>query len=181
MVTENREAMYEALAKDLRRNQVDADLMDVEFNVKEVDHALKHLHEWMEPEHPHTPLLFEPGHLQVRHDPLGVTLIIGAWNEPFMLTIGPLVPAIAAGNTAVIKPSEISAASSAALAEPFRSTSITKAFAVVEGAVPETSALLAQHWDFIFFTGSPGVGKIVHQAAAQHLTPAVLDSVARTQ
>ncbi len=112
MITENREAMYDALAKDLRRNQVDADLMDVEFNVKEVDHALKHLHEWMEPEHPHTPLLFEPGHLQVRHDPLGVTLIIGAWNEPFMLTIGPLVPAIAAGNTAVIKPSEISVASS---------------------------------------------------------------------
>ena len=91
--------------------------MDVEFNVKEADHALSHLHQWMTPARVHTPLVLEPGHVRVRRDPLGVTLIIGAWNEPFMLTLGPLVPAIAGGNTAVIKPSELSVACSAVLAQ----------------------------------------------------------------
>ena len=117
----------------------------------------------------------EPGHVRVRRDPLGVTLIIGAWNEPYMLTLGPLVAAIAAGNTAVLKPSEIAEASAAVMAEMVPKYLDPEAVAVVQGGVPETTALLAQKWDMIFFTGSPPVGKIVHQAAAQNLTPAVLE------
>ena len=169
MFEENRQAMYDALHEDLRRNPVDADLMDIEFCVRDADYALKHLHEWIKPEHVELPPVLEPGHAIVRHDPLGVTLIIGPWNEPFELTFSPLAAALAGGNTAVIKPSEISAHVSALHAELVPKYFDTQAVAVVEGAVPETTALLTQQWDMIFFTGSPQVGKIVHAAAAKHL------------
>jgi acyl-CoA reductase-like NAD-dependent aldehyde dehydrogenase len=175
MIEENREQFYDALWSDLRRNRFDADLMDVDYCIKEADYALKHLDGWMKPERVPTPMVLEPGHVRVRRDPLGVTLIIGAWNEPFMLTLAPLTAAIAGGNTAVIKPSELAVACSALHAELVPKYLDQRAFAVVEGAVPETTALLAQKWDFIFFTGSPQVGKIIHKAAAQNLTPAVLE------
>ena len=175
MIDESRAAMYEALWHDLRRNKTDADLMDVEWSIREVDYALDHLDDWMAPRHEPTPLLMHPGHVRVRRDPFGVTLTIGAWNEPYMLTIGPLVAAIAAGNTAVLKPSELCVACGAQTAEMVPRYLDTQAVAVVEGGIPETTALLAQKWDLIFFTGSPGVGKIVHQAAAKNLTPAVLE------
>jgi acyl-CoA reductase-like NAD-dependent aldehyde dehydrogenase len=175
MVDESREAMYEALWHDLRRNRVDADLMDVDFNIREANFALKHLEDWIKPKRVHTPLLMEPGHVRLRRDPLGVTLIIGAWNEPYMLTLVPLVAAIAAGNTAVLKPSEISEACAAQTAEMVPKYLDNAAVAVALGGVPETTALLDQKWDLIFFTGSPPVGKIVHQAAAKNLTPSVLE------
>ena len=175
MFTDNHDEICDALWKDLRRNATDADLMDVAYNVKEADYALKHLDAWMAPELVHTPLVFQPGHVRVRRDPLGVTLIIGAWNEPFMLLFAPLVAAFAGGNTAVLKPSELAVACSAAAAKLTPKYFDPRAVAVVEGAVPETTALLAEKWDLIFFTGSPQVGKIVHQAAAKNLTPCVLE------
>ena len=175
LFTENHDELCDALWKDLRRNVIDADLMDVTYCGKEADYALKHLDAWMEPHHAPMPLVFEPGHIRVRRDPLGVTLIIGAWNEPFMLTFGPLAAALAAGNTAVLKPSEIAASCAAAAARLVPKYFDPRAVAVVEGGIPETTALLEQQWDFIFFTGSPAVGKIVHQAAAKHLTPCVLE------
>jgi acyl-CoA reductase-like NAD-dependent aldehyde dehydrogenase len=175
LFTENHDELCEALWKDLRRNVTDADLMDVAYNVKEADYALEHLDAWMEPQRVHTPLVFEPGHIRIRRDPLGVTLIIGAWNEPFMLLFAPLVAALAGGNTAVLKPSELAVACSAAAARLAPKYFDPCEVAVVEGAVPETTALLGQKWDLIFFTGSPAVGKIVHRAAAQHLTPCVLE------
>jgi acyl-CoA reductase-like NAD-dependent aldehyde dehydrogenase len=175
MIDESRDAMYEALWHDLRRNKTDADLMDVDYNIREAEYALKHLHDWMKPVKEPTPLLMEPGHVRVRHDPFGVTLIIGAWNEPYMLTLAPLVAAIAAGNTAVLKPSEIGEATARQHAEMIPKYLDPEAVAVVLGGIPETTALLAQKWDLIFFTGSPPVGKIVHQAAAKNLTPAVLE------
>jgi acyl-CoA reductase-like NAD-dependent aldehyde dehydrogenase len=149
--------------------------MDVDFNIREADYALDHLDEWMKPERIHTPLLMEPGHVRVRRDPFGVTLIIGAWNEPYMLTLAPLVAAIAAGNTAVLKPSEISEATAQQTAEMVPKYLDPEAVSVVLGGIPETTALLDQKWDLIFFTGSPPVGKIVHQAAAKNLTPTVLE------
>jgi aldehyde dehydrogenase (NAD+) len=175
MFTENHDELCDSLWKDLRRNVTDADLMDVAYCAKEADYALEHLAVWMEPQSAPMPLVFEPGHIRVRRDPLGVTLIIGAWNEPFMLTFGPLTAALAAGNTAVLKPSEVAASCAAAAARLVPKYFDPRAVAVVEGAVPETTALLEQQWDFIFFTGSPPVGKIVHQAAARHLTPCVLE------
>lgn len=175
LFTDNHDELRDALWKDLRRNVNDADLMDVAYCAKEAEYALKHLNTWMKPVREPMPVVFEPGHILVHRDPLGVTLIIGAWNEPFMLTFGPLVAALAAGNTAVLKPSEISAACAAAAARLVPRYFDPRAVAVVEGGVPETTALLAQEWDMIFFTGSPSVGKIVHQAAARNLTPCVLE------
>src|SRR5580765_2534938 len=113
LFTENHDELCDALWKDLRRNAVDADLIDVAYCAKEAEYSLQHLAAWMEPQRAPMPLMFEPGRIRIRRDPLGVTLIIGAWNEPFMLTFGPLAPALAAGNTAVIKPSEMCAATSA--------------------------------------------------------------------
>jgi aldehyde dehydrogenase (NAD+) len=175
LFTENHDELCDALWKDLRRNVVDADLMDVVYNVKEAEYALKHVDAWMKPERVPTPLVLEPGHVRVRRDPLGVTLIIGAWNEPFMLLFAPLAAAFAGGNTAVLKPSEVAVACAAAVARLVPRYFDPRIVAVVEGGVPETTALLAQKWDFIFFTGSPQVGKIVHQAAAKNLTPCVLE------
>ena len=175
MFEENHDALCDALWKDLRRNVIDADLMDVSYNVKEADYALKHLDAWMTPERVHTPLVFQPGHVRVRRDPLGVALIIGAWNEPFMLLFAPLVAALAGGNTAVLKPSELAAACSAVAARLVPKYFDPRVVTVVEGGVAETTALLAEKWDFIFFTGSPQVGKIVHEAAAKTLTPCVLE------
>jgi acyl-CoA reductase-like NAD-dependent aldehyde dehydrogenase len=175
MIDESREDMYEALWHDLRRNKTDADLMDVDFNIREAAYALEHLDGWMKQERIHTPLLMEPGHVRLRRDPLGVTLIIGAWNEPYMLTLAPLVAAIAAGNTAVLKPSEIGEATAQQTADMVPKYLDPEAVAVVLGGIPETTALLDQKWDLIFFTGSPPVGKIIHQAAAKHLTPTVLE------
>jgi acyl-CoA reductase-like NAD-dependent aldehyde dehydrogenase len=175
LLEDNRGRFYSALYDDLRRNEVDADLMDIGHCINEADYALRHMQSWLKPEHLPMPLVLEPGRIRVRHDPLGVTLIIGPWNEPLMLTFGPLAPALAAGNTAVIKPSELSVATSALIAELVPRYLDRQAVAVVEGGVPETTALLEQQWDFIFFTGSPRVGKIIHQAAAKHLTPTVLE------
>src|ERR1044071_4432986 len=175
MIDESRDDMYEALWRDLRRNKVDADLMDVDFNIREAEYALEHVHDWTQQEKIHTPLLMDPGHVRLRRDPLGVTLIIGAWNEPYMLTLAPLVAAIAAGNTAVLKPSEIAEATAHQTAEMVPKYLDPEAVAVVEGGIPETTALLEQKWDLIFFTGSPPVGRIIHQAAAKNLNPAVLE------
>ena len=175
MIEASRDAMREALWHDLRRNKTDADLMDVDINVHEAEFALAHLHDWIKPRRENTPIVMEPGHVRVRRDPLGVTLVIGAWNEPFMLTLGPLVSAIAGGNTVVVKPSEVSEASAAVVAEMIPRFLDPDAVAVVTGGVPETTALLDQHWDLIFFTGSPAIGKIIHQAAAKNLTPTVLE------
>lgn len=116
LLTENHDELCQALWKDLRRNAFDADLMDIAYSIKEADYALKHLATWMTPERVYTPLVLEPGHTHVRHDPLGVTLIIGAWNEPFMLLFAPLVAAFAGGNTAVLKPSEVAVACAASTA-----------------------------------------------------------------
>ena len=89
MIEASRGAIREALWHDLRRNETDADLMDIDINIHEAEFALAHLHDWIKPRREATPIVMQPGHVRVRRDPLGVTLVIGAWNEPFMLTLGP--------------------------------------------------------------------------------------------
>lgn len=160
-------------------DEFEAFVLENEFLVAISIDGPREIHDRMKIKHEPTPVVMRSAHVRVRREPLGVTLIIGAWNEPYMLTVGPLVPAVAAGNTAVIKPSEIAQASAEVLAEIVPKYLDTDAFAVVQGGMPETTELLAQKWDMIFFTGSPPVGKIVHQAAAQHVTPAVLELVGK--
>src|SRR3984885_8839276 len=106
MMTERAEDFHAALWTDLRRNRTDADLTDVKFLATEAEHALSHLRQWMKPLSVSTPDVLKPARVQVQFDPLGVGLIIGTWNYPLMLTLSPLIAAIAGGNAAVVKPSE---------------------------------------------------------------------------
>src|SRR5437773_9889304 len=175
MMKDHAEDFYAALWSDLRRNRIEADLIDVKYMTSEIDHVLAHLRRWMKPVPISTPYQLAPSHAEVRFDPLGVGLIIGTWNYPLMLTLSPLVAAIAAGNCAVIKPSEVSPATGEAVARYLPEYLDRKAFSVVLGAVPETTALLEQQWDHIFFTGGTVVAKIVMTAAAKNLTPVVLE------
>jgi len=122
-----------------------------------------------------TPIIFQPGHMKVRFDPLGVCLIIGTWNYPVTLALSPLVAAISGGNTAVIKPSSMAPATAEVIAQLIPEYLDTNAFSVVLGGRTETTALLEQKWDHIFFTGSQSVGKTVMTAAAKNLTPVVLE------
>jgi aldehyde dehydrogenase (NAD+) len=175
LITENAKDFHAALWTDLRRNWVESAVVDVDGVAKEADYARQHLSEWMRPLKLSTLPIMQPGEARVRFDPLGVCLIIGAWNYPFLLTLSPLIAAIAGGNAAVIKPSEIAPASADVLAKLIPKYLDTDAFSIVLGAVPETTALLEQKWDHIFFTGGPSIGKIVMAAAAKNLTPVVLE------
>jgi aldehyde dehydrogenase (NAD+) len=175
MITENAKDFHAALWTDLRRNWVESAVIDVDGIAKEAEHAKQHLRDWMRPITMNTVPIMQPGEGRVRFDPLGVGLIIGAWNYPFLLTLSPLIAAISGGNAAVIKPSEIAPASADVLARLVPKYLDTNAFSVVLGGVPETTALLDQKWDHIFFTGGTSVGKIVMAAATKNLTPVVLE------
>ena len=175
LMTERAQDFFDALWKDLRRNRVDADATDVKYVADEAAYARHHLRRWMQPEHVTTPLILAPGRTEIRFDPLGVGLIIGAWNYPIMLSLSPLVAALAGGNAAVIKPSEVSPACADAIARLVPQYLDPDAVSVVVGGVPETTALLEQQWDHIFFTGGPPIGKVVMAAAARNLTPVVLE------
>jgi len=175
MMTDRAEDFYASLWTDLRRNRTDADLSDVKYMITEADHALAHLREWMKPVPISTPPMFTPSDAQVRFDPLGVGLIIGTWNYPVMLTLSPLIAAISGGNAAVIKPSEVGPATADVIARFLPEYLDRDAFSVVLGGVTETTALLQQQWDHIFFTGGTTVAKVIMTAAAKQVTPVVLE------
>lgn len=175
LLTERADDFYEALWKDLRRNRTDADLADVKFVADEAAYTRKHLRRWLRPQNVRTPWILAPAHTRVRFDPLGVGLIIGAWNYPVMLCLSPLIAAIAAGNAAVVKPSEVSPATAELIAQTLPQYLDNEAFSVVLGGAAETTALLELTWDHIFYTGGAAVGKIVMAAAARNLTPVVLE------
>jgi len=175
MMKERADDFYAALWKDLRRNRIEADWVDVKYMTSEIDHVLAHLRYWIKPLPTSTPGVLMPSHAEVRFDPLGVGLIIGTWNYPVMLTLSPLVAAISAGNAAVIKPSDLSPATSEVIARLVPDYLDRNAFSVVRGGVQESTALLEQSWDHIFFTGGTTVARIVMTAAAKNLTPVVLE------
>ena len=175
MIKDRAEDFYASLWTDLRRNRTDADLTDVKYFIGEVDHALAHLRDWMKPAPISTPPMLAPSDAQVRFDPLGVGLIIGTWNYPVMLTLSPLIAAISGGNAAVIKPSDVSVATSDVLARLVPEYLDRDAFSVVLGGAPETTSLLQQQWDHIFFTGGTTVAKVIMTAAAAQVTPVVLE------
>src|SRR5215469_11825605 len=137
MMKDHAEEFYASLWKDLRRNRVDSDWTDVKYITSEASHAVAHLRRWMKPLSVRTPLVLTPSRAQVRFDPLGVGLIIGTWNYPVMLTLSPLIAAISGGNTAVIKPSELAAATAEVIAKRLPEYLDREAFSVVLGAVPE--------------------------------------------
>ncbi|MER7703704.1 aldehyde dehydrogenase family protein [Kitasatospora sp. NPDC097605] len=164
-----------ALWADLGKNATEAHTTEIGFTLNEIDHTLRHLDRWLRPRRVPVPLALQPARARTVREPLGTVLIISPWNYPLQLALSPLVGALAAGNTAVVKPSELAPATSAALAEWVPRALDPRAVAVVEGGVPETTALLEQRFDHVFYTGNGTVGRIVMTAAARHLTPVTLE------
>lgn len=167
--------IIEALYKDLHRPKMEAYAADIFPIKKEIRHAIYNVQNWAKRSRVSTPLLFVSGKAFISPEPYGCTLIIGPWNYPFDLTLSPLVGAIAAGNTAILKPSEQSPNSSRVISKIIKHAFDEEYVAVVEGAVEETTVLLDQKFDYIFFTGGEVVGKVVAKAAAEHLTPVTLE------
>ena len=175
LLTDNEAALIDALHADLRKPKMEAAAGEVVNSAAEVREVLSQLKSWMKPESVHTPIALQPASSYIVREPYGVMLLIGPFNYPISIIIQPLVAAIAAGNTVVIKPSELTPAVSALLARLIPQYLDQQAFAVVEGAIPETTALLRERWDYIFFTGSQAVGRVVARAAAEQLTPVTLE------
>lgn len=175
LLTDHAPALEAALTADLGKHPLEAQVAEIGFLVSEIDHVLAKLGSWARPRRVSVPLMLQPASARVRPEPLGTVLIIAPWNYPLMLALSPLIGAIAAGNAAVVKPSELAPATSAAIAELLPVYLDGRAIAVVEGGVPETTALLAERFDHIFYTGNGRVGRIVATAAAQHLTPVTLE------
>lgn len=174
-ITDHETHIFEALQKDLGKPQFEAYGGEVFYALQELHYAIKHLNSWTRPRKVRTPLLFFPGSSYRYPEPYGSVLIISPGNYPFQLTLLPLIGAMAAGNCAVIKPSEMAPHSSALLADILNTNFDPSYLAVIEGEIEETQALLAQHFDYIFFTGGARVGKIVMEVAARHVTPLTLE------
>lgn len=175
MLTENETRIGEALAEDLGKPPQEVLLGETALVLSEIRHASRRLGRWTKRRRVHTPLVGQPGRSWVQPEPLGVVLIIGAWNYPIQLLLSPLIPALAAGNCVVLKPSEVAAATSKLMAELVPRYLDERAVRVVEGAVEETTELLRQRFDHIFYTGGSEVGRIIMRAAAEHLTPVTLE------
>lgn len=174
-LVEEQTALLEALAADLGKSATEAYGYEVGFTINELDHALAHLADWAATRPVSVPMTVQPGSAYVLPQPLGVVTIIAPWNYPVQLLLCPLVAALASGNTAVLKPSEIAPATAALLAQRLPTYLPREVVGIVTGAVPETTELLAQPVDHIFYTGSGAVGRIVMRAAAEHLTPVTLE------
>lgn len=172
---EQEAAIAEALEHDLGRSAVEAWLGDIASTVAEAGYARRHLKKWMRRKRVSLPLAQRPGRGWVQYDPLGVVLIIGPWNYPLYLSLGPLVAAVAAGNCAVIKPSELAPATSALLARLVPRYLDGDEIKVVEGDAQTTQDLLAQGFDHALFTGGTEVGRKIMAAAAPTLTPVTLE------
>ncbi|HKJ23429.1 MAG TPA: aldehyde dehydrogenase family protein [Myxococcota bacterium] len=173
LLDDHGEEIVAALQADLRKPELEAWAADVGSVRSEAKRAIKKLARWTRPQRVGgLPLL---GRSFIVHEPLGVVLIISPWNYPVQLLLSPLVGAIAAGNAVVLKPSEVTPHVSAVLARRVPDYLDPDAIALVEGGVEETTALLAERFDHIFYTGNGTVGRIVMEAAAKHLTPVTLE------
>lgn len=170
-----RDAIYEACFKDLGKGRPETDLSELYSAVSETRHAAAHVRGWMRKKYVSTPLALLGSRSWIRYEPKGVCLLFSPWNLPINLTIGPLASAIAAGNTVIVKPSELTPHCSALLKEMLSNLFTEQEVAVVEGGVEVANELLALPFNHIFFTGSPGVGKIVMSAAAKHLASVTLE------
>lgn len=175
LLVEGERELIDALRLDLGKSATEAYLTEIGFVRGEVDLALRHLDSWTKPRRVPVPLVLQPGRARLQPEPLGVVLIIGPWNYPVHLVLAPLIGAIAAGNAVVLKPSEVTPHSSHALVRLVGEHLDPDAITVVEGGIPETTALLDEHWDHILYTGNGTVGRIVMAAAAKHLTPVTLE------
>ncbi|MDT5339276.1 MAG: aldehyde dehydrogenase [Mycobacterium sp.] len=175
LMTDNEPAIAAALEKDLGRKPFEAWLADIASTVSEAQDAAKNVGKWTKRKHRRLEFAQLPGRGWIEYEPFGVVLVIGAWNFPFALTLGPAVGVLAAGNAVVLKPSEIAPASSALMAELVPKYLDPDAVAVIEGDGDVSQELIAQGFDKLCFTGGTDIGRRVYQAAAAHLTPVTLE------
>jgi aldehyde dehydrogenase (NAD+) len=175
LLVENETKIADALEKDLGRSPFEAWLADVANTSGEAAYAAKNVGKWAKRRHRMLEMSQLPGRGWVEYEPYGTVLIIGAWNFPFALTLGPAVGAIAAGNTVVLKPSEVTPASSALMAELVPRYLDNDAIAVIEGDGVVSQELIAQGFDHLLFTGGTEIGRKVYESAASHLTPVTLE------
>ena len=175
MLEERETDFLDALQADLGRPRLEGWLADLRVTVRDVQDLRKNFARWARDQRVMPPLPLLLTKTKIVREPLGVVLVIAPWNYPVYLLVSPLAAALAAGNAAVVKPSEVSPSVSAALAEHLPRYVDPEAVAVVEGGVPETQALLAQRFDHIFYTGNGNVGRQVAEAAARNLTPITLE------
>ena len=175
MMVENEGALMEALEKDLGRSPFEAWLADIASTAGEAKDAAKNVKKWMRRRYRLLEMSQLPGRGWVEYEPYGTVLVIGAWNFPFVLTLGPAVGAIAAGNTVLLKPSEVCPASSAMMAELVPKYLDPDAIAVIEGDGAVSQQLVAQGFDHLLFTGGTEIGRKVYEGAAPHLTPVTLE------
>ena len=175
LMEENEAAIAAALAEDLDRDPFEAYIADIATTAGEAKYAAKHLRKWTRRKYRLLEVAQLPGRGWVEYEPYGTVLVIGAWNYPFYLTLGPAVGAIAAGNAVVIKPSEIAAASSRLMAELVPRYLDNDAIALVEGDGAVSQELIAQGLDRVMFTGGTEIGRKVYEGAAPHLTPVTLE------
>ncbi|UFS60122.1 aldehyde dehydrogenase family protein [Subtercola endophyticus] len=175
LLLENTPAIEGALLADLAKNPAEAQLTEIGFVLAEIEHTISNLKSWLRPKRVPSPLLIAPASAKTVREPLGVVLVIAPWNYPVQLLLVPIVGALAAGNAVLAKPSELAPATSAVFAHLFEQYFDSRAVTIVEGGVPETTELLKQRFDHIFYTGNGRVGRIVMQAAVENLTPITLE------
>lgn len=171
----NQEALLVALEKDLGKPRLESFLSEYYFLLEEIRLIQKSLKQWLKPKKVKSPIYFQPCKSEVVLSPFGVVLIVSPWNYPIQLALSPMISAIAAGNTVVLKPSEHSSASEAFLQKLVTECFPPELVSVVTGGVEVAQQLLELRYDFIFYTGSTAVGRVVAAAAAKHLTPTVLE------
>ena len=174
-ITQRAPAIRDAMYKDFKKSATEVDLTEIYATQVEIKDAIGSLARWMKPQSVSTPMALFGTKSWIHHEPRGVVLIIGPWNYPFQLVLVPLVAAIAAGNSVIVKPSELTAQTSALLVELLGAVFPPEEVAVVEGGPDETQRLLALPFDHFFFTGSTKVGRIVAEAAARHLATTTLE------
>ncbi|GMH24565.1 hypothetical protein Nepgr_026408 [Nepenthes gracilis] len=175
LLSDNEHQCFQALRQDLGKSNLECYKDEIGPLKKSVDYALSHLKDWMNPKKVGIPMIFFPSKGEIKSEPFGLVLIISSWNFPFNLALEPLIGALAAGNTVVIKPSEYAQACSSFLADTLPLYLDKMAVKVIEGDADTTQQLLQYKWDKIFFTGSPRVGRLVMSEAAKHLTPVTLE------
>jgi aldehyde dehydrogenase (NAD+) len=175
MLLDKREVFAQALKADHHRHPFETWVAETGLCVRDIDYTLKHLKDWMRPERVSTPMICQPGRSRIHREPYGVVLVIAPWNYPLQLAMIPVVGALAAGNTVFVKPSEVAPHTSQALAQAIEEYLDPQAVNVIEGGVETSTVLLEENFDYIMYTGSGDVGKIVMSAAAKHLTPVTLE------
>ena len=164
-----------ALKIDLGKCEFEGVVAEVQYCLSEIDHILKKIDKWIKPKKVFTPLVHWPAKSYVFYEPYGHVLVIAPWNYPFQLCVSPMVGAISAGNKVTLKPSEVTSETEKVITEIFSSEKYRNYIDVVTGGVEETTALLKKKFDYIFYTGSTAVGKIIMEAAAKNLTPVTLE------